>query len=79
MQLSDYDLEKMMILSYNAWAERTKNLFKESKAKNYKEFENFLAKKIWARGKPTKKRDKTYWVDYIDPLTDFNIDNLKTK
>lgn len=77
--LSESDLEKMMILSYNAWPARIKKLFKESKAKNYKEFEKFLAKKIGVKGNPTKKTDKTYWVDYTDPLTDFNIDDLKTK
>jgi len=77
--LSESDLEKMMILSYNAWPARIKKLFKESKAKNYKKFEKFLAKKIGVKGNPTKKTDKTYWVDYTDPLTDFNIDDLKTK
>jgi hypothetical protein len=35
-------------------------LFKESKAKNYKEFEKFLAKKIGVTNNPTKKTDKTY-------------------
>ena len=77
--LSESDLEKMMILSYNAWPARIKKLFKESKAKNYKEFEKYLAKKIWVKKNPTKKTDKTYWVEYMDPLTDLNLNNLKTK
>lgn len=77
--LSDADLEKMMILSYNAWPARIKTLFKESKAKNYNEFEKFLAKRIWVRKSPTKKTDKTYWVDYMDPLTDINFDLLKNR
>jgi hypothetical protein len=77
--LSDTDLEKMMILSYNAWPARIKTLFKESKAKNYNEFEKFLAKRIWVRKSPTKKIDKTYWVDYTDPLTDINFDLLKNR
>ena len=77
--LSDTDLEKMMILSYNAWPARIKTLFKESKAKNYNEFEKFLAKRIWVRKSPTKKTDKTYWVDYTDPLTDINFDLLKNR
>lgn len=77
--LSDKDLENMMILSYNAWPARIKKLFKESKTKNYKEFEKFLAKKIWVKKNPAKKADKTYWVEYTDPLTDLNLDNLKTK
>ena len=77
--LSDTDLEKMMILSYNAWPARIKTLFKESKAKNYNEFEKFLAKRIWVRKLPTKRTDKTYWVDYMDPLTDINFDHLKNR
>ena len=77
--LSDTDLERMMILSYNAWPARIKTLFKESKAKNYNEFEKFLAKRIWVRKSPTKKTDKTYWVDYMDPLTDINFDLLKNR
>lgn len=77
--LSDYDLEKITILSYNAWTERIKRLFKESKSYNYQEFEKFLAKELWVTKDPIKKRDKTYWVDYIDPLSDLNIDNLKTR
>lgn len=77
--LSDNDLEKMMILSYNAWPARIKKLFKESKAKNYKEFEKFLAKKIWVKKDPVKKTDKTYWVEYNDPLTDLDLSSLKTK
>ena len=77
--LSESDLEKMMILSYNVWPARTKTLFKESRATNYQEFQKYLAKKIWVRKAPKKKTDKTYWVDYMDPLTELNIDNLKTK
>jgi len=77
--VSDKDLENMMILSYNAWPARIKKLFKESKAKNYKEFEKFLAKKIWVNKDPVKKTDKTYWVEYIDPLTDLDLTSLKTK
>jgi hypothetical protein len=77
--LSDSDLEKIAILSYNAWAERIKRLFKESKSHNYQEFEKFLTKKLWVTKDPIKKRDKTYWVDYMDPLNDLNIDNLKTR
>ena len=77
--LSESDLEKMMILSYNVWPARTKTLFKESNATNYQEFQKYLAKKIWIRKDPEKKTDKTYWVDYIDPLTELNIDNLRTK
>lgn len=77
--LSDTDLEKMMILSYNAWPDRISNLFKQSKAKNYKEFEWFLARRIWVNKSPIKKKDKTYWVDYMDPLADFNFNNIKSK
>ena len=77
--LSDDDLEKMMILSYNAWPARIKSLFKESKATNYKDFEKYLAKKIWVRENPTRKTDKTYWVEYTDPLTNLNLDNLRTR
>lgn len=77
--LSDKDLENMMILSYNAWPARIKKLFRESKAKNYKEFEKFLAKKIWVKKNPVKKTDKTYWVEYLDPLTDLDLNSLKTK
>lgn len=77
--LFDADLEKMMILSYNAWPARIKTLFKESKAKNYQEYQRFLAKKIGITKSPTKKTDRTYWVDYMDPLTDINLDNLKSK
>lgn len=77
--LSDDDLEKMMILSYNAWPDRINSLFKESKATNYKSFEKYLAKKIWVKNKPIKKRDKTYWVDYIDPITDLDINSLQNK
>ena len=79
INLSENDLEKMMILSYNTWPTRVKTLFKESKSKNYKEFEAFLAKKIWVKKEPTKKTDLTYWIDYIDPLTDLDFNNLKNK
>ena len=61
--LSDNDLEKMMIISYNVWAARVKKLFKESKTTNYKDFERYLAKKIWVKKSPTKRIDRTYWVD----------------
>ena len=77
--LSEIDLEKMMILSYNVWPARTKTLFRESKAENYQEFQKYLARKIWVRKSPEKKTDKTYWVDYNDPLTGLDLDNLKTK
>jgi len=77
--LSESDLEKMMILSYNAWPARIKSLFKESGSKNYKNFEKFLAKKIWVKKEPIKKTDWTYWVDYIDPLTDLDFDDLKNR
>lgn len=76
--LSDTDLEKMMILSYNVWPARTKTLFRESGALNYQEFQKYLARKIWVRKNPEKKTDRTYWVDYMDPLTGLNFDNLTT-
>ena len=76
--ISEKDLEKMMILSYNVWPARSKSLFKESRAKNYQDFEKFLARKIWARKSPTKTRDKTYWVDFMDPISDVDISKLKT-
>lgn len=79
VNLSEKDLEKLMILSYNVWPARTKALLSESRAKNYKDFEKFLARKIGVRKTPEKKTDRTYWVDYIDPITGLNVDNLSTK
>ena len=75
--LSDSDLEKIRILSYNAGDWRIKKLFKESNSRNYKEFEKFLAKKLWVTKNPVKKTDKIYWVEYIDPLPDLNINKLQ--
>lgn len=73
---SNEDLEKIMIISYNIGPTETKRLFIESKAKNYKEFEKYLAKKIWIKWKPVKRVDKDYHVEFMDPLVGLDYDKL---
>ncbi len=76
---SGSDLENIMILSYNAWDTRIRGLFQKSNFKNYQEFERFLAKRLWVSKAPTQKKDGTYWVKYMDPLTDLKYDSLKSR
>jgi hypothetical protein len=78
VKLSDSDWEKMMFLSYNVWPATVKKLFIESKASNYREFERFLAKRIWVKKSPVKKIDSVYKVEYMDPLVDLDLSTLKS-
>lgn len=81
VSFSDSDLNKMMLISYNAWPTFIIKLFKESGAINYQEFEKFLVEKICGKNcyEPTEIWDSTYNVEYLDPLGGLDYDELVIK